>query len=146
MPIEPGVVDANILVYAINPDTPQHAASHALLEAARDPSVTLYVTPQILCEFYSVITSRKRVAVPTSPADAVVIISDLLAQPGLHVLPVPEQTVARLMVLLQRRPVTGSDVFDLQIVATMQANNIQRIYTFNTDDFQKFPELSVIAP
>jgi len=45
------------------------------------------------------------------------------------------------MQLLQRRPVTGGDVFDLQIVATMQANGIQRIYTFNTGDFEVFAEL-----
>lgn len=130
MSVEPGVVDANILVYAVNPDVPQHAASYALLEAARDPAVTLYITSQILCEFYSITTNRKRVAVPTSLADAMVIISDLLAQPGLHVLPSPEQAVTGLLELLKRSAVTGSDVFDLQIVATMQANNIQRIYTF----------------
>ena len=87
MSVEPGVVDANILVYAINPDAPRHASSHALLEEARDPSARLYVTPQILCEFYSIITNPRRVAVPTPPADAVVIISGLLAQPGLYVLP-----------------------------------------------------------
>jgi toxin-antitoxin system PIN domain toxin len=146
MLIEPGVVDANIFVYAINPDSPQHAPAQALLDAARDPSVTLYVTSQILCEFYSVITNRKRVAVPTSPADALEIISDLLALPGLHVLPAPAQTVTRLLKLLQRRAVTGSEVFDLQIVATMQANDVQRIYTFNTGDFEIFPELTVAAP
>jgi len=146
MSAEPGVVDANILVYAVNPDAPQHAAAYALLEAARDPAVTLYVTSQILCEFYSVITNRKRVAVPTSPADAVVIISDFLAQPGLYVLPAPEKAVAGLLELLKRSAVTGSDVFDLQIVATMQANNIQRIYTFNAADFQRFSELAVITP
>jgi len=56
---EPGILDANIFVYAINPDSPQHAASQALLDAARDPSVTLYVTSQILCEFYSVITKSE---------------------------------------------------------------------------------------
>jgi len=146
MSVELGVVDANVLVYAINPDSPQHAASHALLEAARDGSITLYVTSQILCEFYAIITNRKRVAVPTSPADALQIISDLLALPGLHVLPAPEQTVTRLLDLLKRRSVTGSDVFDLQIVATMQANNIQRIYTFNSGDFHVFPEIAVITP
>jgi predicted nucleic acid-binding protein len=42
--------------------------------------------------------------------------------------------------------VTGSNVFDLQLVATMQANDIQRIYTFNTADFEVFPELTVTAP
>lgn len=48
--------------------------------------------------------------------------------------------------MLKRHPVTAAGVFDLQIVATMQANNIQRIYTFNTGDFDVFPELTVVAP
>jgi hypothetical protein len=48
------------------------------------------------------------------------------------------------MALLQRHPVTGGDVFDLQLVATMQANNVQRIYT--SEDFEVFPELTVTAP
>jgi predicted nucleic acid-binding protein len=42
--------------------------------------------------------------------------------------------------------VIGADVFDLQIGATMQANGIERIYTFNTGDFNVFPELSVVTP
>ena len=63
-----------------------------------------------------------------------------------HVLPVPLHTVERLLGLLYRHPFTGGDVFDLQIVATMQANGLQRIYTFNTDDFVVFSELSVVTP
>jgi predicted nucleic acid-binding protein len=49
--VEPGVVDANILVYAFDVDAPQHAASRALLNAARDPANSLFVTSQILAEF-----------------------------------------------------------------------------------------------
>jgi toxin-antitoxin system PIN domain toxin len=146
MSVEPGVVDANILVYAVNAAAPQHAASRALLEAALDPAVSLYVTSQIICEFYSLITNPKPTAMAWSSAEAVQLISELLAAPGLKVLPAPAQAVTELLKLLKRSAVTGSDVFDLQIVATMQANNIQRIYTFNTDDFQKFPELAVITP
>jgi hypothetical protein len=48
------------------------------------------------------------------------------AHPGIQVLPTPARAVAGWMSLLQRRPVTGGDVFDLQI---MQANGINRIYT-----------------
>jgi predicted nucleic acid-binding protein len=70
----------------------------------------------------------------------------MLAFPGLHVPPAPARTVVGWMQLLQRHPVTGGDVFDLQIVATMQANGVQRIYTFNTDDFEVFPELTVVTP
>jgi predicted nucleic acid-binding protein len=42
--------------------------------------------------------------------------------------------------------VTGGDVLDLQIVATMQANGVQRIYTFNTADFAVFPETLNVTP
>lgn len=101
MSVEPGLLDANVLAYAINADAPQHAASRALLESGRDPSTTLYVTSQILCEFYSVITNPRRVAVASSP-------------------PIPARVVAGWMDLLQRHPVTGGDIFDLQIVAAMK--------------------------
>jgi predicted nucleic acid-binding protein len=146
MSVEPGVLDANVLAYAVNADVPRHAASRALLDAAGDPSVTLYVTSQILCELYSLITNPRRVVMVSSSAKALNIISSMLALPGLYVLPTPARAVAGWMQLLQRHPVTGGDVFDLQIVATMQANGIQRIYTFNGDDFRVFPELAVLTP
>jgi predicted nucleic acid-binding protein len=56
----PGVLDANALAYALNADARQHAASRALLDTARDPSIKLYVTSQILCELYSPIANRRR--------------------------------------------------------------------------------------
>jgi uncharacterized protein len=146
MSVEPGMLDANILVYAVEAAALQHSSSRALIAAARDPATTLYLTSQALCEFYSVVTNPKRVAAPRSPAEALQAISALLALPGIHVAPTPARAVAGWMALLQRHPVTGGDVFDLQLVATMQANNIQRIYTFNIGDFAVFPELIVIAP
>lgn len=144
MSVEPGIIDTNVLVYAMDADAPQHAAARVLLEAARNPSATLYVTSQILCEFYSVVTNTRRVPRPRTPDQALRAISSLLT--FLHVLPTPARAVEGWLDLLRRRPVTGGDVFDLQIVATMQANGVQRIYTFNADDFEVFPELAVVTP
>jgi uncharacterized protein len=144
MPVEPGVIDTNVLVYALDVDAPQHAPSRALLEASRRTSVTLYVTPQIICEFYSVVTNPRRVQKPCSPAAALAAISSLLG--FLRVLPVPAHTVGELIRLLSRRQVSGGDVFDLQLVATMNVNGIPRIYTFNIDDFVDFPEIAALAP
>ena len=146
MSIKPGVLDANVLVYSIDATAVQHLAAMALVDSARAASVTLYVTSQILCEFYSIITNPRRVAAPLSAADALSVLSLLLTFPGLHLLPLPVSAVAGWMTLLQRRPVLGANIYDLQIVATMQANGIQRIYTFNTTDFTAFSELVVVNP
>jgi hypothetical protein len=48
--------------------------------------------------------------------------------------------------LLGRHAVEGAGGFDLQTVATMLANGVQRIYTFNPGDFQVFAELTVVPP
>jgi uncharacterized protein len=123
MSVEPGIIDTNVLVYALDADAPQHATARARLEVARnDPAATLFVTSQILCEFYSIVTNLRRVSKPRTGPEAVAAISDLLA--FLHVLPVPAQVVDGLLDLLRRHPVTGGDVFDLQIAATMQANSV----------------------
>ena len=81
---------------------------------------------------------------PRSSAEVLDAISDLLM--FLHVLPVPAHVVDVWMNLVRRHPVTGADVFDLQIVATMLANDLQRIYTFNTRDFEMIGEIAVVRP
>ncbi|HEY1301203.1 MAG TPA: TA system VapC family ribonuclease toxin [Stellaceae bacterium] len=144
MPVEPGIVDTNVLIYALDTAAPQHAAALALLDAAREDAATLFVTSQILCEFYSVMTNPRRVARPRSTGEAMTVLFEMLA--FLYVLPTPAGTIDRLLDLLRRRPVSGSDVFDLHLVASMQANGIGRIYTFNAADFTAFPELSVVTP
>jgi len=144
MSVEPGIVDANILVYAFDTSAPQHLASRALLEAARAGSTTLYVTSQILCEFYSVVTNPRRVSHPRSSGDGIAAIVGLLS--FLHVLPIPARAVEGWLDLLRRRPVSGGAVFDLQLAATMLANGVLHIYTFNTADFSDFMELTVLEP
>ena len=91
MPVEPGVVDTNVLVYALDADAPQHAPSRALLEAGRDGFTALYMTSQILCEFYSVVTNARRVQKPRPPADALAAVYSLLG--FLRVLPVPMRAI-----------------------------------------------------
>lgn len=144
MSVEPGIVDANVLVYAFDADASQHFASRNLLDEGRGGTTTLYVTSQILCEFYSIVTNPRRVAKPRDAADAIDAIVGLLC--FLYVLPTPARAVEGWLDLLRRRPVTGGDVFDLQLAATMLANGVQRICTFNTTDFDGFTELIISTP
>ena len=64
----------------------------------------------------------------------------------LRVLPIPSSAVDELGALLHRRPVTGGEIFDSQIVATMKLNGVYRIYTFNTGDFEPFAEIEPLTP
>jgi hypothetical protein len=49
--IEPGLLDANILVYAMDTGAAQHRASLGLLEAASDPATVLIPFPRPLRRF-----------------------------------------------------------------------------------------------
>jgi hypothetical protein len=90
------------------------------------------------------VTNPRRVPKPRSSADALAATSGMLA--FLLVLPTPARTTTVLMELLQAHPVSGAEIFDLQIVAGMKVNNILRIYAFNVADFAMFPELTVVVP
>jgi toxin-antitoxin system PIN domain toxin len=144
MSVEPGIIDANILVYALDTEAPQHRASRALLEAGRAGETTLYVTSQVLCEFFAIVTNPRRVQKPRSALDAIAAVTGFLS--FVHVLPIPARTVEGWLDLLRRRPVTGGEVFDLQLAAAMLANGVSRIYTYNTSDFTSFKELTVTEP
>lgn len=139
-------VDANVLVYALYRDAPQHGACRAFLERAGRGEFTLCLTSQVLAEFFSIVTSAKRVSNPRDQAEAVTAIEAMLAIPGVTVLPVPSDVTSRWLEMLNRHPVRGGAIFDLQLVATMTANGVERICTFNREDFEAFPGLQILIP
>src|SRR5947207_7031522 len=97
MSVDPGVIDANVLTYAMNADDSRHAASCSLLETAREPSETLYVTSQILCEFYSIITNARRFTNACSAAEGLRILSVLLnTNPPLRLTMLPYYLVQQI--------------------------------------------------
>ena len=106
----------------------------------------LCFTSQTLAEFFSIVTSAKRVSDPRTPEEAVGAIQSMLALPGTTVLPVPADVTSRWLDLLVRHPVRGGAIFDLQLIATLMANGVERICTFNRQDFEGFPGLHVLTP
>ena len=135
-------VDANVLVYAALKDDPRNKAAKALLKDSSRG--TLHISPQILTEFYSTITSRKRVTAPFAPLEAVEFIETLLEYEHVLVLAISQDVPRRLLALL--KTVRGPDVFDLQIVATMLAHGVTKLFTYNGADFQQFPDIELFEP
>ena len=80
-----------------------------------------------------------------SPADALKALGDLLT--FLHVLPIPATAAQGLMGLLQRHPVSGGDVFDLQIVSNNAGKRQLSEFTPSTAaTFEAVSGISVTEP
>ena len=50
------LVDTNVLVYALFPEAPQHAAARALLDRAEKADAGLCVSLTVVSEFLSIVT------------------------------------------------------------------------------------------
>jgi uncharacterized protein len=137
-------VDANVLVYAAVKDDPRNEVAKALL---KNPNLgTLHISPQIVTEFYSTITSPKRVTAPYAPLEAVEFIETLLGYEHVVVLSISHDVPGRLLALLKANEVRGPRVFDLQIVATMLTHGVTKLFTYNGNDFRQFSDLEIIEP
>jgi len=140
------LLDSNVLVYAFYAGAKQHNAARELLYRATSPDACLCVAAQNLSEFYSVITDSRRVTQPRRPEDAAEAIAMMLSMPGLVLLPTPSDLTQRWMNLLRQRPVRAGAIFDLQLVATMLANDVRRIYTYDERHFRPFAQIEVLTP
>lgn len=142
----PILLDANILVYADQAEDEHHAAAKAIRDLGQQGVLSLCVTPQVLNEYFAVVTNPRRVTRPLRPAEAMAEVEKyvrshhirkLYPGPGVH---------DHLRGLFQHRPIAGADIFDLYLIATMLENGVRRIYTFNTADFVPFAEIEVLTP
>jgi predicted nucleic acid-binding protein len=137
---ERAFVDTNVLVYAAFDSESQHVACRELL---RSPEF-LCASPQVFAEFYAVVTNRRRVASPFAPGEARRFILDVL--PRFEILPIPGLVISQWVDWAGQFAITGGDIFDAQIVATMLASGVRKIYTYNHQDFERYPGLAVVSP
>jgi toxin-antitoxin system PIN domain toxin len=146
MSADDAALDTNVLVYALYAEAEHHRSARALLDQAENDEIGFCLTPQILTEFYAVVTNPRRVTEAKSPGEALDVIDTLLALPGITLLSVPLDIVAQWMRLLRQHPVTGPDVFDVLLAATLRSHGVTRLYTFNRADFERFDGLDVLTP
>jgi len=145
---ELALLDTNLFVYAVDEESEFHAASRGLLLRAGDAAAQerLCAAPQVLAEFFAVVTSPRRVRNPRTPEEALSAVERFIALPNLAVLPVPVDLVPRWIALVRAHQLSASRVFDAQLAATMLANGVPRIYTYDRGHFECFPGIEVVTP
>ena len=137
-------VDANILVFAANPNSPWHTAAVTRLQEARQNKISLLVNPQVVREF---IAAASRPAPGGFPPPIAPILENVRrVRAGFVLLDENAATVDRLAELLKAVPTQGKQVHDANIVATMLTYGISTLLTHNTGDFARFAALIRIMP
>ncbi|MBI3324267.1 MAG: PIN domain-containing protein [Candidatus Omnitrophica bacterium] len=138
--------DANILVHAHATSSPLHDVARRLRDQAAKGELEACLSPQVLCEFFAVSTNPKFFQPALTPQQASGEIDAYWSRSAFKRIVPRDSTIRTLLALLRRARVSGQDVFDVFLVATMLDNDIRTIYTQNTKDFEIYHELRVINP
>ena len=104
------------------------------------------ITPQILYEFYSVVTNPRRIDPPIQHAFASDICRTMQESPELGKVQPPSNVPLEVFKLTEEHSITGAGIFDCILAVTARENDIRVIYTQNVDDFNRFNFLTVENP
>ena len=140
------VFDTNVLVYALDEDSPFHGPCRdRVLHAREDPSPS-FLTWSICYEFLRVTTHPRVFVSPWTSGNAWGFLEALLASPGFDLLAATPRHAAVLARIVEELPdVSGNLFHDLHTAALMREHGVSRICTRDTD-FHRFPFLTVVDP
>jgi predicted nucleic acid-binding protein len=142
----PYLIDTNILVRLANRHDPLRPTAQRAVRTLRSRGERLCYTSQILGEFWNVSTRPATargglgMTIPRTDRRVRLVERHLVLLPD--VLPVHEEWRR----LLLTHAVTGVQVHDARLVATMRVYQITHLLTFNTADFQRYPGIVAQHP
>lgn len=138
------VVDANVLLYAVDLNTEHHEASSQWLDQALGGRDTVGFTWMALTAFVRISTRIGLFPEPLTTADAMEQVRDWLAAPGARVADPTRQHVAVLGRLLSHTGSGGNLVSDAHLAAIALEHGAD-VVSYDAD-FHRFPELRSHRP
>ena len=132
------ILDANVLLYAVDERVRHHERAKSFLEEHLNGDVRVGLPWQSLSAFLRIVTHPRIMATPLTIAEAAAIVDDWLAAPAAWV---PEPTLTTWNVLrrlLVEGEVRGNLVPDAQLAALAIAHGVPVVSA--DSDFARFPE------
>jgi toxin-antitoxin system PIN domain toxin len=138
------VLDLNLLLYAVNRDSPTHARAKAWVEAALTGEEPIGIPWVVLLGFLRISTSSRVMPRPLSPDQSLAIVDGWLAQPVVEAL-APGLDHWRVMrQLLLGSGTAGNLTTDAHLAALAIENGAELCST--DSDFGRFPHLRWTNP
>jgi uncharacterized protein len=138
------LVDANLLIYAINKDSAHHHKAHAWLQATLSGTTAVGLAWIVALAFLRITTRANVMNNPLPPERAIAYLDSWLELPHVTLVHPGEQHWPILRNLLQVSGTSGNLTSDAHLAALA----IEQGYTiYSTDhDFRRFAGLKVVNP
>lgn len=138
------IVDANLLLYAVDENSAHNAAASSWLEEAFRGDSRVGVPWQTIGAFLRIATHPRVVENPLSGPEAWRYVADWLAVPVVWIPPATEATARVYARLCEQVEITGNLVPDAQLAALAIEHGVE-LASADTD-FLRFPGLRWINP
>lgn len=133
------VVDANLLIYAYDTDSPQHKNSRAWMEKIFSDVEPVGLPSQTISAFLRVVTNRRLPGSRLIVEQALQIVEEWLAQPNVRIIVAGDEHWSLLKRMMVDGQASGPLVSDAELVAlTIGYGGV--LYTADRD-FARFPGL-----
>lgn len=139
------LLDTNILTRSAQPSHPMHEVAVQSVSILKDQGEDLCVVPQNLTEFWAVATrpmSANGMEMSTTEAHSELI----RIKSFFRLLPDLPALYDEWERIVAQHAVSGKNAYDARIVAAMSIHRINRLLTFNGDDFKRYREINVMSP
>ena len=138
------LVDANLLLYAVNEDAPLHGPARAWLEAALSGTETIAFSWQVLLAFLRLSTRTAFFPRPLGAEEAFAVIDSWLAQPCVTLLNPTEKHARLLRELLLPLGTAGNLTTDAHLAALALEHGAELCSC--DSDFARFPGVRWVNP
>jgi predicted nucleic acid-binding protein len=139
------LVDSNILLRLSHTASPQYQLALDSTTKLRSFGDILCVVPQNLYEFWSAATRPTNVnGLGMSFVQVQKEVADIKS--FFRFLDEPTTVYLEWEKLVTRHAIVGKNAHDTHLVAAMVVHGITHLLTFNTQDFQRFTNITVLSP
>jgi toxin-antitoxin system PIN domain toxin len=140
------LVDTNILLYAVNADSPLKKSCESCLASLRQGQAPWHTTWGVVYEFLRVATHPRIFSQPLRASQAWEFLKALFDAPGFSMLTATARHPEVVSEVVREFPVLSGNLWhDAETAILMREHGIGRIYTRDVD-FHRFPFLEVVDP
>lgn len=139
-------LDTNILVHSSlkDLDIDKNVDCQKVLKKMYEMELPIYISTQVLREYYGVVTAARYIEKPLAPGVAKEQVLNFVSE--FNLLEIDQEVIEKLLELAEEHEIKGKQIHDATIAATMHCHEIPTLLTYNRKDFVNFSHIEIFSP